>query len=458
MKGALKGITAIVCAALTAMSFAACQQDALTPYETAVKNGFVGTEAEWLASLRGADGKDGADMDVEALYQAAKDNGYEGEFLDFLKEFNIQVNEDNDVATIAKNAMSVVSIYCGFSQTTQTGGFWNGTKSETTYYAAAGAGVIIDLNKQAGNAWIVTNYHVIYDANSDSDGISDCIYLYTYGALNKFDAEKGDVNGDGMKATYVGGAMDYDIALLKVEGKVDELATAEEAKLADSDEVSVGEKVFAIGNPDGAGIAVTSGVVSVESEYIEMTSTDGAKRSVDYRVMRTDAAINHGNSGGALFNAAGELIGITNAKNVNNEVDNMGYALPITPVKYLCKNIVDNNGVVKRAMLGIKVTTVASSASIGSDGKIKIVEEFAVADAVGVGEAAYRKLSAGDVLLGMQINDGAQITFKRQYQLSDMLLTVRKGDRVTLKIRNQDGVETSVVIDFDKDEYFTTYA
>lgn len=457
MKKVLKGITATICAILTATTFVACQKE-ISAYEIAVKNGFVGTEAEWLASLHGADGKDGEDMDAEELYQAAKENGYQGEFLDFIKELNIQVNEDNDVATIAKNIMSVVSIYCSFSKTKQVGGFWNGAKEETTYYVSAGAGVIIDLNKQAGNAWIVTNYHVLYDASGDVKGISDNIYAYTYGALNLFDPEKGDVNGDGMKATYVGGAMDYDIALLKVEGKVEELASAEVATIADSDEVSIGEKVFAIGNPDGVGIAVTNGLISVESEYIELSATDGAHRAVDYRVMRTDAAINHGNSGGALFNAKGELIGITNAKNVSDEVDNMGYALPITPVKYLCQNIVDNGGVVKRAVLGVKFSTVSSSAKIGVDGKIKITEEFAVADSVSIKGAAYGKLNAGDVLLGMQINDGETVCFTRKYQLKDMLLTVRKGDVVKLTIRNLDGMETTVEIRFDKDTYFTTYA
>ena len=69
--------------------------------------------------------------------------------------------------------------------------------------------------------------------------------------------------------------------------------------------------------------------------------------------MRTDAPINHGNSGGGLYNAQGELIGITNAKNVEDETDNMGYALPITQVEYLVKNMLDNGGYVSRAMLGI---------------------------------------------------------------------------------------------------------
>lgn len=465
MKKILKKIAVISCAALFAVSSAACvdnNKEIINAYDIAVKNGFVGTEEEWLQSLKGANGQDAADITIQDAYEAAQENGFEGNFMDFLKEFmEVDVQEDNDTTMIANNIMSVVSVYCSFSKTTM-GGMWGGVS--TSKYSSAGSGVIIDLNTEAGNAYIVTNYHVIYDSECDTDThISDSIYLYTYGALNRYSTETGkDEGGDGIKATYVGGAMDYDIAVLKVEGS-NFLKTcgAKAAKFGDSEELHVGEKVFAVGNPDGAGIAVTSGLISVESEYIAMSSTDGAHREVNYRVMRTDAAINHGNSGGALFNAKGELIGITNAKNVDEDVDNMAYALPITQVKYLCQNLVDNGGMVLRAMLGVIVKPTASK-SVFEDGRLRIYEEFIVDEtAIAQGAAAYNKLNFGDQFKKITIipvgkSEGKTTMLTRRYLLNDLLLTVRKGDTVILTVV-RDGIEVDVKIVYDKDSYFTEY-
>ncbi len=429
-----------------------------TAYELAVENGFTGTEQEWLESLKGANGKDGQNLDIDAVYEAAVENGYEGTFLEFLKEyFSVDVQEDNDTKQIAENLTSIVSIYAGFTKTTAGEGIFGGLNTETTPFTAAGSGVIVSLNKNAGNAYIVTNYHVIYESESDtSTGISDSIWLYLYGGLNGFTTAEGkDVGGDGIQATFVGGSMDYDIAVLKVEGSSvlqNSLATA--ATLGNSNTVIPGEKVFVIGNPEGEGISVTSGVLSVDSEYIEMQSSDGL-RQVEYRVMRTDAAINHGNSGGGLFNAKGELIGIINAKSTAEDVDNMGYALPITPVKYVMQNAVENGGAVKRAMLGITVSTTASSARLDSEGHLLIEEELTIYEAPTSGAAAYGLLKKGDVLKEATIS-GVTSKLTRRFHLIDLLLQVRLGDSVSLKIE-RDGVEKEVQIAFDKVSYFTLY-
>ncbi len=446
-------------AAVSVFTFAACDgMRGKNAYDVAVENGFTGTSQEWLESLKGANGKDGEDLDIEEIYDAAVKNGYTGNFLEFLKEYlSVEVQEDNDTKQIAENMTSVVSIYAGFQKTTTSGGIFGGFNSQTTPYSAAGSGVIVSLNKNAGNAYIVTNYHVIYDSESDTDtGISDSIWLYLYGGLNGFSTSAGkDVDGDGMKATFVGGSMDYDVAVLKVEGSSvlqNSLATA--AVLGDSNEVIPGEKVFVIGNPEGGGISVTSGVLSVDSEYIEMKSSDGA-RMVEYRVMRTDAAINHGNSGGAMFNAQGKLIGITNAKSTAEDVDNMGYALPITQVKYVMQNAVDNGGSVKRAMLGITVATTGSSVRLDDEGRLIVEEELTIYEAPASGAAAYGVLKAGDVLKSATIG-GKTTKLTRRFYLIDLLLQVRLGDTITLKIE-RDGEEKEVQIAFDKERHFTLY-
>ena len=460
MKKIYKGILACLCAAVTAIGFVGCGAE--SAYDIAVKNGFIGDEKAWLESLRGENGEDAEDITAYDLYETAKEQaGYTGSFLDFCKELGVDLAGENDTRQIAENMMSVVGVYCGFSKTTGKG---------LTYSTSMGSGVIIDLNKEAGNALIVTNYHVIYNnASNAENGICDTIYLYLYGAVNRFSPEKGDLQGNGMQARFIGGAMDYDIALLVVEGnEYLRKSAATEAEIGSSEALKEGEKVFAIGNPEGAGISVNSGLVSVKSEYISIgalddrdTNKDGYADEVSYRVIRTDAAINGGNSGGALFNARGELVGITNAKNVGEEMDNMGYALPIDQVMTVCDNIQDNGGVVKRAMLGVMVSVEDGVASFEGDG-LTLTEKVTVAESASRGSAAYKKLFEGDVFLWIQVikadgSTGEKVMIDRQYKLNDALLTVRKGDTVKLGI-SRDGSEVEKEISYFKADYFTQYA
>lgn len=463
MRKIFKSILTIGCLCTLAFGAVGCNESG-TAYELAVKNGFKGTEAEWLLSLRGADGDDGEDLDAEALYQTALEKGYEGSFVDFCATLNITLPGNNDTQTIAENIRSVVSIYCRYSVTKKGG--WLGTNVNTSYGSQAGSGVVIDLDKEDGNALIVTNYHVIYNGESDQQGILDDIWIYPYGAYNNFSAEKGEESGDGIKATYVGGAMDYDIALLKVENsEYIKNSHVTEAKIGNSDTVQLGEETFVIGNPAGAGIAVTNGIVSVDSEYISMAALDnrdlngdGRVDGVTFRVMRTSAAINSGNSGGGMFNVDGELIGIVNAKSGGSTTDNMGYALPITQVKAVCDNILANGKRVLRATLGITISVTASKAVVDESGRLSVEEEFSVVTAASEGAASYGKLHAGDVFLSASINGGEAVEFTREYQLSYVLLSVSKGDKVTFEMQNSSGKKTSVTINFDKDAYFTEFA
>ncbi len=466
MKAIVKKILTIGFVALLAVGMVGCNNE-ITAYEIAVKNGFTGTEAEWLRSLHGANGLDGENLTAETLYDTAKEHGYTGSFLDFCATLNITVNEKlDDTAQIAENMLSIVSIYCGYTQTTEGSGFLNPGTVE--YKTMAGSGVIVDLNYEAGNAFIITNYHVVYNLDADKPGIQNNVWVYPYGSLNGFDPRYGDQLGDGIRATYVGGAMDYDIAILKVEGSKyiqEHKETLKEAKIGDSNDLTIGESVYAIGNPAGAGIAVTNGILSVDSEYINMYALDkrdedhdGYVDFVPYRVMRTSAAINGGNSGGGLFNARGQLIGIVNAKSSGSETDNMGYALPITEVWAAYENILRNGDRVQQATLGILVSTKSSKAVLQEDGTVEIVETFCV-DRAGVkGTAAYNVLSEEDVFLSARIVGGDSITFTRRHQLTEFLLSVKKGDRVQFTVLNSHDVQETVEILFDKDSYFTPYA
>ena len=466
MKKIVKTILSAVCFCTLAFSAVGCMEEKLTAYEIAVQNGFQGTEAEWLLSLHGENGKDGEDLDAEALYQTAKEHGYEGSFLDFCETLNISVSQNNDIVTIAENVRSVVSVYCRSSKTTTSTSFLGNPIPKVTYQSQAGSGVIVDLNKEAGSALIITNYHVIHNLDSDQKGILSDIWVYPYGAYNAFTAEKGSYNDDGIKVTFVGGAMDYDVAILKVEGsEYIKNSVLTEAKIGQSDKVQVGEETFVIGNPAGAGISVTNGILSVPSEYIQIAALDerdedrdGSVDGVSYRVMRTSAAINPGNSGGGLFNAKGELIGIVNAKSANSTTDNMGYALPITLVMGVYENILANDeSVVKQAYLGVMVSTKASKAVVDEDGLLSIVEEFTIVQAAGRGDSSYNKLNVGDVFISASVNGGEEWVFTRRHHLTDLLLSVRKGDTVRFTVRNASGKIVQVSITFDKDNYFKIY-
>ncbi len=476
MKKGIKAIVCGLCALVCAFGLTACGGE--SAYELAVKNGFTGTEAEWLSSLHGANGEDGEDVSAQDLYDKAVADGFTGSFLDFCKSLNISLPQYNDTVQIAENMTSAVSIYCGYSKTSvvSTGGGLlggiGGRETVVEYGTQAGSGVIVDLNKQAGNAYIITNYHVLYNntcdsSARDSNDILKSIWVYTYGSYNTFNPET-NKNGDGMLATFVGGSMDYDIAILKIEGK--ELLKKDNvscAKLGDSDAVKVGEETYAIGNPAGAGISVTNGILSVQSERITMAALDGRDENNDkevdgvvYQVMRTSAAINSGNSGGGLFNTKGELIGIVNAKSSSSTVDNMGYALPINQVKAVCENVIANGGTVKQARFGITVQTTASKSVIGEDGNVSIVEEFTVVEEPTVGYAARGVLEYGDIFLSAQIErngvKGEILTFTRQYQLTNFLLGVRLGDTVHLTVcdAGNNVVVRSILFDRNDTKYF----
>ena len=107
----------------------------------------------------------------------------------------------------------------------------------------------------------------------------------------------------------------------------------------DSEMINVGESAIAIGNPEGNGFSTSLGIVSVDSEYIEMTGADGVT-NVEFRVMRIDTAVNGGNSGGGLFNSKGELIGIVNAKIQSTTVENIAYAIPSNLAAAVADNII----------------------------------------------------------------------------------------------------------------------
>ncbi|WP_295155761.1 S1C family serine protease, partial [uncultured Ruminococcus sp.] len=281
----------------------------------------------------------------------------------------------------------------------------------TTTAAASGSGFII-----TDDGYIVTNYHVIEGANK--------VKVTTYDDKS-YDAE------------IIGSDQTNDIAVLKIDATGLEAVT-----LGDSDALSVGDDVVAIGNPLGElTFTLTSGVVSAKDRQITTSN------SVMMNLIQTDCAINSGNSGGALFNMYGEVVGVTNAKYSTNSsteasIDNIGFAIPINTVKDIVTNIIEN-GYFAKPYIGVSVDTVSddmTSYGIPEGAVIKSVTEGSPAEEAGLEE--------NDIVTKI---DDTEIKSS-----SDMVTVIRKaskGDKLTLTVYRQGKLMTlTVTVDETKQD------
>ena len=324
-----------------------------------------------------------------------------------------------------------------------------GLRSIVSIYAEFGdkvgvsSGVIYDLNIVGGSAFIITNYHAVYN---EEYGLSEKINCYLFGMENVDYA---------VAATFVGGSPNYDLAVLRVDdSKVIRAAGAHgsisEARFANSDHVYPGQTAIAIGNPKMSGIAVTSGIVSVDSEQIYIQSSTG-NGSVQMRVMRIDTPVNLGNSGGGLFDEHGNIIGIVNARSSSTSIENIGYAIPSNVARAVADNIIDycygtDCTSVMRAMLGVTVIPASLSTRYDdSTGRIERYEEVSVHE-VSDGSLAKDIFEVGDVI--KQVKIGAKVfDINRQFQLIDAMLDARVGDTVTFTVvRGGAEIELSTTI------------
>lgn len=219
----------------------------------------------------------------------------------------------------AQNVNSTVGI-----RTSITTNYWG----YQTQAAAAGSGFIL-----SADGYILTNYHVVEDSNSITVSLYD---------------------GTEYDATLVGCDESNDIAVLKIDAE-----GLTPVVLGDSDNLNVGDQVVAIGNPLGElTFSLTTGVVSALNREVTLSS------NVTMNLIQTDCAINSGNSGGALFNMYGEVVGITNAKYSSSSssssasIDNIGFAIPINQVYGIVKSIIEN-GYIEKPFIGVSVLTVS---------------------------------------------------------------------------------------------------
>ncbi len=304
---------------------------------------------------------------------------------------------------------------------------------------SAGSGVIYKLDKEKGDAYIITNFHVVY--NEETGRINSTINAYLYGM---------EVREYGIPATYLGGSMNYDIAVLKVEAsQILMKSIAAPVTVADSDKVAILDTAIAIGNAEGDGISATVGCINVDSENINV-ATDGTN-AVSLRVMRTDAAVNSGNSGGGLFNDKGELIGIVNAKSNGSKTDNIGFAIPSNVARAVADNIIYHcNGSTKisvyKYLLGITVAANEMYTKYDTEtGKIHKMETVAV-DSLTSTSSVKGLIKEKDIINSITI-DGVKHEVTRSFHVVDAMLDVRENSVVSINVtRNGTAMDIQIPI------------
>lgn len=370
------------------------------------------------------DGRDGQDLNIYEIYEAAnaarEEEGKEQlTFLEFLREYlnyNFEYSEDDLKEQINRSLLSSVIIFPGFK--------YNGQR-ELLY--GGGSGVIVDLDKTAGNAYILTNAHVVLDFEANPNTPLEYL-IYLYGNENYSYNYLENVE-------LVTCSVSYDLALLKVTNStILKNSDARAAVFAESDDVYVGEKVYTIGNPGGTGMSVSSGIISKESEFIAVDFADGTGAENSYRVIRTDTATNSGNSGGALYDGSGRVVGIVNAKDGDANNENLGYALCGSYVKRIWKLMRDGY-LSTIGSYGIRCAVFPSTYTYSSQTYYNNYTNLTeIRDVVRVLHPGG-ELRMGDIIKHIKIVDGTGATVEdkevtRFYNVDDVLISARSGYKI----------------------------
>lgn len=327
----------------------------------------------------------------------------------------ISLSNYSNTAVFAANKIlpSIVGIEVSYT-TTSNSIFGFGSPSTSTA-TATGSGIII-----SEDGYIVTNNHVVDTSSSNSYSYYDIseatsVKVKLYGSDETYDAK------------IVGKDSQTDLAVLKID-KTDLTA----AEFADSDQAVVGEFVMAVGSPLGLDTTVTTGIISAVNREVE---SEGTK----YVCIQTDAAINSGNSGGALVNSDGKVIGINTLKLSGSGVEGIGFAIPINSTLDVISQLKDHNKVL-RPYIGISGIDLDDSTAkrynLVLGVYVKTVQNFSPAEKAG--------LQSGDVIIQA---DGKDI--KTMDELNEIKNSHKIGDTMTLKV-NRSGQEKEVTVTLEE--------
>jgi S1-C subfamily serine protease len=290
-------------------------------------------------------------------------------------------------------------------------------KVTTPQGEALGSGFVID-----GQGHIVTNDHVVDGATSISVEFAD---------------------GASYDAQLVGADPSTDVAVIKVSAPSSELTPLQ---LGDSSTVQVGDQVVAIGSPLGLDETVTSGIVSA----LNRTITSPNQFAINGAI-QTDAAINHGNSGGPLLNQSGQVIGINSQiESDSGGNDGIGFAVPSNTVKSVASQLIQT-GVVEHAYLGVAVTTVddQTASTLGIPAGVEVTQ---VRNGTPAANAGLKAATSGQVVNGQQFPVGGDVItavdgqkISSSEELQSVIGGKKPGDSVTVTY-TRDGSEHTVSV------------
>ena len=321
----------------------------------------------------------------------------------------VSLSNYSDTAVYAANKIlpSIVGIKIEYNVTSMFSMFGNTQSSTAT---ATGSGIII-----SEDGYILTNNHVVSSSESES--------YYQVSEATKVTVTLFDDETE-YEAKIVGTDEETDLAVIKIEK-----TGLTKAEFADSDSIKVGEFAMAVGSPLGLQSSVTCGIVSAVNR--EVTDTDGKT----YTLIQTDAAINAGNSGGALVNSEGKVIGVNTLKLTGEDVEGMGFAIPINSTTDISSQLIEYSKV-RRPYIGITGMDLdaetAKKNNLVEGIYVKDVETFSAAEKAGV--------KIGDVIIQA---DGKDI--KTMDELNEIKNSHSIGDEMKVTV-NRDGQEKELTI------------
>ncbi|MDV2581561.1 S1C family serine protease [Alkalibacillus haloalkaliphilus] len=287
--------------------------------------------------------------------------------------------------------------------------------------APTGSGVV--YKQTDGEAYVVTNYHVIEGADSVEVVFSE---------------------EEQVEAEVIGGDMYSDLAVLRVE----ETFVDQVIELGQSETINVGEPVLAIGNPLGLQFAgsVTQGIISGKDRLIPIDYTQNGVIDWQMEVIQTDAAINPGNSGGALVNLEGELIGINSMKIASPQLEGLGFAIPIDMARPIMEEL-EQQGAVTRSYLGISPYSLQDVAQHHLRNTLNLPEDVdrgvLVASVETISPADQAGLEQYDVIIDMNGEEIGNVYELRQYLYNE----TNPGDEIDITFyRNGELYETSLTL------------
>ena len=329
-----------------------------------------------------------------------------------VKQIDLDQYSNTSIYAANKILPSIVGIKVEYTVSSNLYSFFGNSTPITSAASASGSGIII-----SDDGYILTNNHIVATSSSESYyQVSDAnkITVTLYNDKTEYEAK------------IIGKDEQTDLAVIKIDK-----TNLPKAEFANSDSIKVGEFAMAVGNPLGMQSSITCGVISAVNREVK------DKQNKTFTLIQTDAAINSGNSGGALVNSEGKVIGINTLKLSGTGVEGIGFAIPINLTTDITSQLIQYNKV-KRPYIGIngidldEKTAKNNNLVVGI--YVKKVEDFSSAEKSG--------LKVGDVIIEA---DGQKIT--SMDELNNIKNTKKIGDELKIKVnRNEKEEELTIIL------------